>query len=62
MIWQFRIIIQVFKKPFQSHFSSFFLKFGIMENLVEFYKKIQKLVMFLLLKKHNTKGIFNVHK
>jgi hypothetical protein len=34
---------------FLVHFSSFFLKYGVMENLVEFYIKIQKLVTFLLL-------------
>jgi hypothetical protein len=47
MIWQFVLYFcMIF---FLVHFSSIFLK--SMENLVEFYKTIQKLVMFLLLKK-----------
>jgi hypothetical protein len=73
MILQFRIIIRVSFKHFQSqkcliffciehifflkqtfarfyflvHFSSFFLKYSVMENLVEIYKKFEKLVTFL---------------
>ncbi len=37
------------------------LKFGVMENLVEIYKKIQISITFLPLKKHNTNGIFSEH-
>jgi hypothetical protein len=37
------------------------LKFGVMENVVEFYKKIKKLHLHYK-KKHNMKGIFNEHQ
>jgi hypothetical protein len=54
-MFDFFCIKHIFKKKlhdfFWVHFSFFFLKSGVMENLVEFYKKIQELVTFLLLKK-----------
>ncbi len=46
---------------FLVYFYSLFLKSSFLENLLKFYSKIQKLVTFLPLKKHNTKGIFNEH-
>jgi len=45
-------------------FWSFFsppLKYGVMENVGEFYKKIKKLHLYYK-KKHNMKGIFSEHQ
>ncbi len=38
------------------YFSFFFFKFAVMENLVEFYTIIQKLVTFYHIKKTMQKG------
>jgi len=42
-------------------FLFFSLKSGVMENLVEFYKKFKKLHLYYK-KKHNMKGIFSEHQ
>jgi hypothetical protein len=42
-------------------FLFFSLKSSVMENVVEFYKKIKKLHLYYK-KKHNMKGIFSEHQ
>jgi len=45
---------------FFGHFF-FPLKFGVMENVGKFYKKVKKLHLYYK-KKHNMKGIFSEHQ